>query len=177
MKRSRLVGSFTLEGAAYALAATLPGIAVGIGVGWAVAVVSAQIFRAWSAGGTGLSVSFAVTPTSIVNGAALGPANRTGEHRRHEHSDQPVPTSSPRSETSPALRRPDRAGSPSRWPRRWPSCWERSRSQRCVASQPEATYLLPALTLTLLTPALRRVLGKRWAISVVAERCCCGACS
>jgi putative ABC transport system permease protein len=37
-----------------------------------------------------------------------------------------------------------------------------------VASQPEATYLLPALTLILLTPVLRRAVGRRWATSVVA---------
>jgi putative ABC transport system permease protein len=167
MKRSRLVGSFTLEGAAYALAATLPGIAVGIGVGWAVAVVSAQIFRAWSADGTGLSVSFAVTPTSIVNGAALGllialastvatsirisrfniiaairdlPAHSTPRSRRLT-----LAVATPLAVLLGAVAIP-----------------------ATVASQPEATYLLPALTLTLLTPALRRVLGKRWAISVVA---------
>ena len=166
MKRSRLVGSFTLEGAAYALAATLPGIAVGIGVGWAVAVVSAQIFRAWSAGGTGLSVGFG-DATSIVNGAALGLlialASTVATSIRISRfniiaaiRDLP-PHSTPRSRrltlavATPLAVLLGAVAIPA-----------------VVASQPEATYLLPALTLTLLTPALRRVLGKRWAISVVA---------
>jgi putative ABC transport system permease protein len=72
MTRARLVQSFCVEGAAYALAALVPGIGLGLAVGWVVALVSAQIFRAWSAGGGGLTIEFAVTWTSIVNAAALG---------------------------------------------------------------------------------------------------------
>jgi putative ABC transport system permease protein len=50
----------------------VPGIGLGLGVGWVVALVAAQIFRAWSANGGGLAIEFAVTGTSIVNAAALG---------------------------------------------------------------------------------------------------------
>ena len=72
MKRSRLVGALTLEGSLYAAASIVPGILLGVGIGYGVALVAAEIFRGWSQDGTGLAISFAVTPTSIVNGVALG---------------------------------------------------------------------------------------------------------
>ncbi|HLY33579.1 MAG TPA: FtsX-like permease family protein, partial [Jatrophihabitantaceae bacterium] len=72
MKRAQLVQSFTFEGATYAAAAVVPGIALGLGIGWAVALVSAQIFKSWSPDGNGLAISYAVTPTSIVNATCLG---------------------------------------------------------------------------------------------------------
>ena len=72
LKRSSLVGAFTLEGAAYAVVATVVGTALGIGVGRGVAFIAARIFSTWSQDGSGLDVKFAVTPTSLVNGAALG---------------------------------------------------------------------------------------------------------
>ncbi|MFL6138725.1 MAG: ABC transporter permease [Frankiaceae bacterium] len=72
LKRSRLVGAFALEGAAYAAAATVIGVGLGVAVGWGVAFLAAQIFGSWSYDGNGLDVTFAVTPTSLVNGAALG---------------------------------------------------------------------------------------------------------
>ena len=72
MKRSRLVGALTLEGATYAVLSIVPGILVGIGVGYGVARIAAQIFSGWSQDGSGLAISFDVSGTSIVNGAALG---------------------------------------------------------------------------------------------------------
>ena len=72
MKRSRLVGALTLEGATYSVASVIPGIALGVGVGYGVSLIAAQIFRSWSQDGSGLAISFAVTPTSVVNGAAMG---------------------------------------------------------------------------------------------------------
>jgi putative ABC transport system permease protein len=72
MKRSRLVGSLTLEGGTYALVSLVPGVLVGLAVGYGVALVAAQVFSTWTPDGSGLSISFAVTPTSLVNGAALG---------------------------------------------------------------------------------------------------------
>jgi len=73
MKRGRLVRSFVIEGTAYALVASLLGILVGIGVGRAVVVVAAQIFRSFSADdGGGLDLAFHVTPISILNGFAMG---------------------------------------------------------------------------------------------------------
>ena len=72
MKRSRLVGALTLEGATYAVASILPGIGLGIGVGYGVALIAARIFNSWSQDGSGLAISFAVTPTSVINGVALG---------------------------------------------------------------------------------------------------------
>src|SRR3954469_19321724 len=72
MKRSRLVGALTLEGTTYAAASVIPGIALGIGIGYGVSLIAAQIFRTWSEDGSGLAISFAVTPTSVVNGVAMG---------------------------------------------------------------------------------------------------------
>jgi putative ABC transport system permease protein len=72
VKRSRLVASFGLEGAAYAVAATVPGIGLGVLIGWAVSVVAAQIFSSWSTNGGGLDITLAVTPTSIVNASLMG---------------------------------------------------------------------------------------------------------
>ncbi|MCF4136736.1 ABC transporter permease [Streptomyces sp. Tue 6430] len=72
MKRSRLVASFTLEGATYALLSALPGVAIGVAVGWGVSVVAAKIFAGWAVGGSSIRIAFAVTPTSILNGLAMG---------------------------------------------------------------------------------------------------------
>ena len=72
LKRSHLVAAFSLEGTVYALAAAVLGIGAGVALGRGVAYVAARIFSTWSADGSGLNVTFAVTPTSIVNGAALG---------------------------------------------------------------------------------------------------------
>ena len=72
MRRSRMVGSFVLEGAAYVVLSLLPAVMVGIAVGWAVARIAARIFQSFSATGDGLSISFAVTPISLLNSAALG---------------------------------------------------------------------------------------------------------
>jgi putative ABC transport system permease protein len=71
MKRGRLVRSFVLEGTVYALVASLAGILIGLGVGRAVVVVAARIFRSFDDGG-GLSLAFKFTPVSIVNGFATG---------------------------------------------------------------------------------------------------------
>jgi putative ABC transport system permease protein len=72
LKRSRLVGAFTLEGAVYAVLACALGVVLGIGVGRAVAFVAARIFSSFSTEGNALDVTFAVSRTSLVNGAALG---------------------------------------------------------------------------------------------------------
>jgi putative ABC transport system permease protein len=72
LKRSHLVAAFSLEGAAYALAASVAGIGVGVALGRGVAYIAARIFSTWTADGAGLVVTFAVSPISLVNGAALG---------------------------------------------------------------------------------------------------------
>jgi putative ABC transport system permease protein len=72
LKRSHLVAAFSLEGAVYATAAAAAGIGAGVALGRGVAYVAARIFSSWSADGAGLTVTFDVTPRSIVNGAALG---------------------------------------------------------------------------------------------------------
>jgi putative ABC transport system permease protein len=69
LRRSAVVGSFTLEGWAYALAAAVLGAVVGIGVGRVVAGVATGIFG----GGEGvLELHFAVERGSVETGFALG---------------------------------------------------------------------------------------------------------
>ena len=72
MKRSRLVGSFVLEGAMYAVVAAALGTVAGIGVGRAVASLAARAFSGWSADGSGLDIAFSVSRTSLINGFAMG---------------------------------------------------------------------------------------------------------
>ncbi len=72
MRRGRLVRSFYLEGAVYALAASLLGIVAGIGVGRAVAVIAERIYSGYDVAGSSLHVVFHVTPISLINGFAMG---------------------------------------------------------------------------------------------------------
>jgi putative ABC transport system permease protein len=167
MKRSRLVGSFSMEGSAYALAAVLPGVLLGVGVGWAVALISAQIFRGWSANGSGLAIHFAVTPTSIVNAVALGLVI----------SFVTILATSvriSRFNIIAAIR--DLPRTPTRRARRLTLLASTALAAVVAAaavpavaqSQPESTLLLPALATALTIPALRRVLPARAALSAVA---------
>ncbi|PBC67595.1 putative ABC transport system permease protein [Streptomyces sp. TLI_235] len=167
LKRAHLVGSFSIEGALYALAAALPGVAIGIAVGWGVAVAAAQIFRSWSVDGSGLDIAFAVTPTSLVNGAALGlvialAAIAATSARISRFNviaavrDLPVESG----------RRPRR--------RRVAVCTALSLLCALAAvpalarSQAEQTYLLPALAVALAVPAASRVMPRRAATSIAA---------
>ncbi|MBL7549447.1 ABC transporter permease [Frankia sp. AgB1.9] len=72
MRRRRLVGSFLLEGSVYGVLAAALGVAAGIGVGAAVVLVAGRIFAAFQDGPNALDLTFAVTPTSLVNGFAAG---------------------------------------------------------------------------------------------------------
>jgi putative ABC transport system permease protein len=72
MRRGRLVRGFVIEGAVYALAAAALGVAAGLAVGRAVVEVAARIFASFSPAEGGLDLAFKVTPTSLVNGFALG---------------------------------------------------------------------------------------------------------
>ena len=69
LRRSALVGCFTLEGWSYALAAALIGSIVGIGVGRVVAGVATGIF---GGGDATLELHFAAERASVENGFALG---------------------------------------------------------------------------------------------------------
>ncbi|MDT3445467.1 MULTISPECIES: ABC transporter permease [unclassified Pseudofrankia] len=72
MRRRRLISAFLLEGSIYGVVAAALGVAAGIGVGWAVVLVAAQIFAAFQDGGNALELTFAITPTSLFNGFAAG---------------------------------------------------------------------------------------------------------
>jgi putative ABC transport system permease protein len=72
MRRGRLVRGFVIEGAVYALVAAAVGVAAGLAVGRAVVEVAARIFASFSPDEGGLDLVFKVTPTSLVNGFALG---------------------------------------------------------------------------------------------------------
>ncbi|MFJ9808694.1 ABC transporter permease [Streptomyces sp. NPDC101158] len=167
MTRSRLVGSFTLEGAAYALLSALPGAAIGVAVGWGVAVVAAEIFRGWSVGGSSLRIAFAVTPTSILNGVALGlliaVAAIVGTSVRIS-----------RFNIIAAIR--DLPASTGRPPRRrllvvcgaLSVLFALAAVPAIARSQAEGTYLMPALALAFATPALLRVMPRHAVTTLVA---------
>ncbi|MFE5481010.1 FtsX-like permease family protein [Streptomyces sp. NPDC056527] len=167
MKRSRLVGSFTLEGAAYALLSAVPGVAIGVGVGWGVAVVAAEIFRGWSVGGSSIRIAFAVTPTSILNGLALGLLIALA-------AVLATSVRISRFNIIAAIR--DLPASPGRRPRRRLLIVSSTLAVLCALvavpavarSQPDATYLMPALALAFATPALLRVLPRHATTTLVA---------
>ncbi|MFG3193436.1 ABC transporter permease [Streptomyces omiyaensis] len=167
MKRSRLVGSFTLEGTAYALMSALPGVGIGIAVGWGVAVVAAEIFQGWSVGGSSIRIAFDVTPTSVLNGLALGLLIALA-------AILATSVRISRFNIIAAIR--DRPASPGRGPRRRRVAVATSLAVLCAVaavpaaarSQPDATYLLPALALALAAPALLLVLPRHTVTTLLA---------
>ncbi len=167
MKRSWLIGSFTMEGAAYAILSAIPGIAVGIGVGYAVALVAAQIFKSWSATGTGLNIAFAVTPTSIINGTALGLVIAL-------LAILLTSVRISRFNIIAAIR--DLPTDGGRQPRRRALAFSTSAAILCavaavpavIRSQPELTFILPALAVACATPLLLRIMPRRAALSLVS---------
>jgi putative ABC transport system permease protein len=72
MRRAQLVRSYVIEGAGYGLAACLLGIFAGLAVGRAVVIVASHILGMGGPRRRGLPVVFHVTATSIANGVALG---------------------------------------------------------------------------------------------------------
>ena len=69
LKRNHLVRSFGMEGAVYALVASVVGAVAGIGVGRVIVTVTSGLF---DQGDFGLVLRFAVTPESLVTGGLLG---------------------------------------------------------------------------------------------------------
>ncbi|WP_030270933.1 ABC transporter permease [Streptomyces sp. NRRL B-24484] len=167
LKRAHLVGSFSIEGALYALAAALPGTAVGIAVGWGVAVAAAQIFRSWSVDGSGLDIAFAVTPTSLVNGAALGLVIALAAI---------AATSARISRFNVIAAVRDLPAEAGPRPHRRRVAVSTALSLLCALaavpalarSQAEQTYLLPALAVAFAVPAASRVMPRRAATSIAA---------
>lgn len=167
MKRSRLVSSFTLEGAGYALASAVPGIAIGMAVGWAVSVVAAEIFRGWSVGGSSLQIAFAYTPTSILNGAAMGlviafAAILLTSVRISRFNIIAAIRDLPQDSSAKPRRRLLIASST------LAVLFAVAAVPAVMRSQAEQTYLLPPLALAFSTPALARVLPRRTVASLVA---------
>ena len=70
LRRSSLVGSFSLEGWVYAVLSSLVGVVVGIGIGRVVVVVTKGIFS--QGGDFGLDIAFAVDPSSLLTSFAIG---------------------------------------------------------------------------------------------------------
>ncbi|MFF1511258.1 ABC transporter permease [Streptomyces sp. NPDC058326] len=167
MKRSRLVSSFTVEGATYALLSAVPGVAIGVAVGWGVAVVAAEIFSGWSVGGSSIRIAFAVTPTSVVNGLAMGLLIAFA-------AILATSVRISRFNIIAAIR--DLPTTPGREPRRRLLVVFTALAVLCALvavpavarSQPDATYLMPALALAFATPLLLRVLPRHAATTLVA---------
>lgn len=167
MRRSRMIGALTLEGSGYALAAVIPGALLGLAVGWTVAQIAAQIFRSFSPNGEGLTITFAFTRTSLVNAIALGLVIGI---------TTVLLTSVRLSRFNVIAAIRDLPQTPR--PRRRRALVYAA-TLLCViltaaavpavaASQPEASYILPALAALCAIPLLRDLLGSRHAITVVA---------
>ncbi|MFF2779545.1 ABC transporter permease [Streptomyces sp. NPDC058052] len=167
MKRSRLVGSFTLEGAAYALMSAPPGVGIGIAVGWGVAVVAAEIFQGWSVGGSSIRIAFDVTPTSVLNGLAIGLLIAFAAI---------LATSARISRFNIIAALRDLPAAPGRRPRRGRLVLSSVLAVLCAAaafpalarSQPDATYLMPALALVFAAPALLLALPRHTVTTLIA---------
>ncbi|HEU5268116.1 MAG TPA: FtsX-like permease family protein [Jatrophihabitans sp.] len=167
MRRSRLVGSFAVEGASYALVAVIPAILLGLGVGWTVAKAAAQIFRSFSANGEGLTVTFAVTATSIVNAALLGLVISmvtilVTSARISRFNIIAAIRDLPRTKGARARRRSTVAATTAA------VLVGLCAIPAVAASQPESTYLLPSIAATCAIPALSRAMGRRRAITLAA---------
>jgi putative ABC transport system permease protein len=167
MKRKSLIESFSIEGATYAVVATLPGIVLGIGIGWVVAIVSAQIFQAWSADGAGLTIRFAVTPVSVINASMLGLVIAlvtviATSVRLSRFNIIAAIRDLPRTSTSRTRRITLIATT------LLAAAFALMAVPAVAASQAETTLLLPSIAAALLTPAIRGLLGARWAITVIA---------
>ncbi len=67
--RGRLTRAFAIEGAVYALAASVLGAAAGIGIGWLVALVAGPIFGSTA---QGASTPIVIKPLSLAIGATTG---------------------------------------------------------------------------------------------------------
>lgn len=167
MKRSRLVSSFTVEGACYALLSAVPGVAIGVAVGWGVAVVAAEIFSGWSVGGSSIRIAFAITPTSVLNGLAMGLLIAFA-------AILATSVRISRFNIIAAIR--DLPATPGHEPRRRLLVVSTALAALCALvavpavarSQPDATYLMPALALAFATPLLLRVLPRHTATTLVA---------
>ncbi|MFC9287897.1 ABC transporter permease [Streptomyces sp. NPDC057052] len=167
MKRSRLVASFTLEGAAYALLSALPGVAIGVAVGWGVSVVAAKIFEGWAVGGSSIRIAFAVTPTSVLNGLAMGLLIAFA-------AILATSVRISRFNIIAAIR--DLPAVPGRRPRRRLLVISSALAVLCALaavpavarSRPDTTYLLPALALAFAAPALLRVLPRHTVTTLIA---------
>jgi putative ABC transport system permease protein len=172
MRRRTLVSSFTLEGAIYALVSVVPAIVLGLGVGWAVAVIAARIFESWSTSGDALHIAFAVRPTSIINGVAMGLIV----------SLVAVLLTSvriSRFNVIAAIR--DLPNEGAKRGRRRTLVISTSlavlvavlATPAVLSSQAEGTMLLPAIAAVLLLPLLKRLLPARLALSLVAGGVLC----
>jgi putative ABC transport system permease protein len=69
MRRSELVGAFATEGWLYALAATIAGVAVGVGLG---AILVAATARSFTSEHNKLDISFTLEPRSLALSFAIG---------------------------------------------------------------------------------------------------------
>jgi putative ABC transport system permease protein len=167
MSRAGVAGALSLEGALYSILAVIPGVGIGIGVGWAVAKIAGVIFRSFAVSGSSLQISFAVTGTSIVNGAEMGLLIGVVAI---------VITSLriSRFNIIAAIRDLQQTGRSRSARRRGVAATAASVALAIAAvptvatSQPQGSYLLPSAAAALSVPLLRIWLKPRWAVSAVA---------
>jgi putative ABC transport system permease protein len=167
LKRSRLVGSFVLEGGVYSAVAAALGVPLGIAVGRAVAFVARRIFSSFAVDASGLDVTFAMTGTSLVNGAGLGLLVSLATV---------VLTSVriSRFNIIAAIRDLDEEGGRAAGRRRERFALGLGVAFAAVAvpvvatSSPVGTFVLPSLAVVCATPSLRRLWGRRAAWTIVS---------
>ncbi|MGH8940434.1 MAG: FtsX-like permease family protein, partial [Actinomycetes bacterium] len=72
MRRRRVTGEFSIEGAVYGAVASLLGAALGVAVGRLVVVLAVNVLNGYERGDNQLDIVFDVRPASLVNGIAAG---------------------------------------------------------------------------------------------------------
>lgn len=167
MRRAMLVGSLSFEGAMYAVGAIVPGLLLGVGVGAAVARLASHVFTASSGPGSALTIRFAVTPTSLVNAAALGLLIGLGAivvtsarlSRLNVIAAIRDLTLEPRPRTRRLLFATATTGAVLLTAAAVPAV---------AASNAQASYLLPSLAAAAGVPLLSRLFPRRAAVTVVA---------
>ena len=72
LRRRYVTGEFAIEGAVYAVIAAALGALVGVLIGRVIVAIALRILNSYDQGTNQLKIVFEVTPTSLVNGFALG---------------------------------------------------------------------------------------------------------
>jgi putative ABC transport system permease protein len=168
MRRRALVGTFSLEGAAYVMLALVPGLLLGIAGGVGSRARRRPDLPVVLGHRRGPLDRLRGDPSITDQRRRSRPDHRPGHDRRHQHPDKPAERDRGHSVIFPGHDRLKR--------RRTRLIVATSAAILCAlisipvvaASQPEGTYLLPALAATCAIPIMTRLLNPRLAVNVAA---------